>query len=113
VRAARSGNQPLADQTMHQLETLANGNRSRVIQSSWHGAAGALLMDQKKYEDAIAHLEEDQDNPLTMELLVQAYYQTLQTEKLNEMEGRLRAMNVPTMEQALVVPAIRAKRPNM
>jgi tetratricopeptide (TPR) repeat protein len=113
VRAGRSGSQALADQALHQLEQMANGSRNRVIQSSYQGAAGALLMEQKKYEDAIAHLEEDQDNPFTMELLVQAYYQTMQTEKLHDMEARLRGTNVPTMEQALVVPAIRAKRPNI
>ncbi len=113
VRASRSGNQPLADKSMHQLEALANGSRNRVIQSSYHGAAGTLLMDQKKYQDAIAHLEEDQDNPLTMELLVQAYYQTLQSDKLHDMEARLRGTNIATMEQALVVPAARAKRPEI
>src|SRR5580693_7890125 len=36
VRAARAGNQPLADQSLHQLEALANGNHNRVIQSSYH-----------------------------------------------------------------------------
>ena len=113
VRAAHAGNQPLTDQAMQQLEALANGSRNRVIQSSYHGAAGTLLMDQKKYEQAIAQLEEDQDNPLTLELLVQAYYETLQTEKLHQAEARLRGTNIPTMEQALVVPAARAKRPNM
>ena len=113
VRASHSGNQALADQTLHQLEALATGSRNRVIQSSYQGAAGALLMDQKKYEEAIGHLEEDQDNPLTMELLVQAYYQTMQTDKLHGMEARLRSTNVPTIEQALVVPALRAKRPNI
>jgi tetratricopeptide (TPR) repeat protein len=113
VRAAQAGNQPLANQALQQLETMANGNRNLVIQASYQGAAGALLMDQKKYEDAIPHLEEDSDNPLTMELLVQAYYQTMQTEKLHEVEARLRGTNVPTMEQALVVPAARAKRPNI
>ncbi len=65
----------------------------------------------KKYEDAIAHLEEDQDNPFTLELLVQAYYQTYQTDKLHEVEAKLRGTNMPTMEQALVVPAARARRP--
>ena len=113
LRAARSGNQPLADQALHRLEALADGSRNRVIQSSYHGVAGALLMDQKKYEDAIAQLEEDQDNPFTMELLVQAYYQTMRTDKLHEVEARLRGTNVPTMEQALVVPGVRAKRPNI
>jgi tetratricopeptide (TPR) repeat protein len=113
VRAARAGNQPLADKSLQQLEALANGGRNRVIQSSWHGAAGSLLMDQKKYLEAIAHLEEDRDNPFTMELLVQAYYQTAQTDKLHEAEAQLRGTNLPTMEQALVVPAIRSKRPHI
>ena len=111
VKAGRAGDQAQADKSLQQLEALAHGSRNRVIQSSWQGAAGTLLMDQKKYQDAIGHLEEDQDNPFTMELLVQAYYQTGQTDKLHELEAKLRGTNVPTMEQALVVPAVRAKRP--
>jgi tetratricopeptide (TPR) repeat protein len=111
VRAAHAGNATLAEKSLTELEALATGSRNRVIQSSYHGAAGTLLMDQKKYEDAIAHLEEDQDNPFTLELLVQAYYQAGQTEKLHETEAKLRGTNVPTMEQALVVPAARSKRP--
>jgi hypothetical protein len=111
VRAAHSGDQALADKSLRQLEALATGSRNRVIQSSWQGAAGTLLMDQKKYKEAIGNLEEDQDNPFTLELLVQAYYQTGQTDKLHEAEAKLRGTNVPTMEQALVVPAVRGKRP--
>ena len=111
VHASRAGNQSLAEKSLQQLEAMASGSRNRVILSSYQGAAGTLLMDQKKYQDAVAHLEEDQDNPFTMELLVQAYYQTEQTDKLHEIEAKLRGTNVPTMEQALVVPAARAKRP--
>jgi len=113
VREAHSGNPASADKSLKQLEALANGSRNRVIQSSYQGAAGALLIDQKKYQEAIAHLEEDQDNPFTLELLVQAYYQTSQPDKLHEVEVRLRGTNVPTMEQALVVPAARARRPTI
>ena len=113
VRAANAGDQSLADQSLQQLETMANGSRNRVIQSSYQGASGALLMQQKKYEDAIAHLEEDESNPFTMQQLVQAYYQTLETDKLHDMEARLRSTNVPTVEQAVVVPAIRAKQPSL
>ena len=80
---SHAGNQGLAEKSLKQLEKLAAGSRNRVIQSSYKGAAGTLLMDQKKFEEAIGNLEEDQDNPFTMELLVQAYYQTNQTEKLH------------------------------
>ena len=68
-------------------------------------------MDQKKYPEAISYLQEDQDNPFTLELLVQAYYQTSQPDKLHEVEVKLRATNVPTMEQALIVPVARSRRP--
>jgi tetratricopeptide (TPR) repeat protein len=111
VRASHMGNELLRDQSLKQLETMAAASRNRVIQSSHHGAAGSVLMDQKKYEDAIVHLEEDQDNPFTLELLARAYYQTNQPDKLHEVEAKLRGTNVPTMEQALVVPAARSRRP--
>ena len=113
VRAARAGNSALADKSLQQLEAMAGGSRNRVIQSSYNGAAGTLLMDQKKFDEAIAHLEEDEDNPFSIELLVQAYYQTNQSEKLAEAESKLRGTNVPTMEQALVVPAARLRRPEI
>jgi tetratricopeptide (TPR) repeat protein len=111
VREARAGDQTAADKTLAKLEAMATSSRNRVIQASYHGAAGTLLMDQKKYEDAIAHLEEDEDNPFTLELLVQAYYQDNQPDKLHEVEVRLRGTNMPTMEQALVVPAARGRKP--
>jgi tetratricopeptide (TPR) repeat protein len=110
VRESRMGDGLLRDQSLKQLETMAASSRNRVIQSSHHGAAGSVLIDQKKYEDAIAHLE-DQDNPFSMELLARAYYQTNQPDKLHEVEAKLRGTNVPTMEQALVVPAARSRRP--
>jgi len=113
VRAAHAGNKELADHSLKQLETMAASSRNRVIASSYNGAAGTLLVDQKKFDESIAYLEEDQDNPFTMELLVQAYYQTGQSDKLHEGEARLRGTNVPTMEQALVVPAARLKRPQI
>src|ERR1700685_4002772 len=88
VRAAHAGDQALADKSLKQLEAMAAGSRNRVIQSSYNGAAGTLLMeqakenqakldqasqddndkDQKKFEEAISYLEEDQDNPFTLEL---------------------------------------------
>jgi tetratricopeptide (TPR) repeat protein len=113
IRASRSGDAALADRSLKQLEKMASVSNDRTVQSSYNGAAGTLLMDQKKFAEAITFLEEDRDNPFTMELLVQAYYQTDQSDKLHEMEARLRGTNVPTMEQALVVPAARLRRPEI
>ena len=113
VRAAHAGNPALADRSLKQLEAMASGTRNRVIASSYNGAAGTLLIDQKKFEEAVTYLEEDQDNPFTMELLVQAYYQTNQSDKLHAIEAKLRGTNVATMEQAVVVPAVRLQRPQI
>jgi len=111
VRAARGGNPPLAE------SRCRNSRR-------WHTAAAiasAELLSRRRRHVADrpeeisrrdCALEEDQDNPFTLELLVQAYYQTSQIDKLHEAEAKLRGTNVPTMEQALVVPAVRAKRPS-
>lgn len=111
VRAAHSGNRGISDGALKKLEAMASKSRNKVIQSSYNGAAGSLLMDQKKYAEAITYLEEDENNPLSLELLVQAYYQTNQAEKLHEAEDKLRGTNVPTLEQALVVPAARQRTP--
>jgi tetratricopeptide (TPR) repeat protein len=113
VRAARAGDAELSGKALMQLQNLAATTTNRVVQSSYNGAAGTLLMDQKKFDEAIGHLEEDSENPFSMELLVQAYYETGQADKLHDMEAKLRGTNVATMEQALVVPAVRAKRPQI
>jgi tetratricopeptide (TPR) repeat protein len=112
VRADHAGNHELAAQTLQQLEALAGSTRSAVVQSSYHGAAGTLLMSQQKIQEAIVHLEEDEDNPYSLELLSRAYSITGAADKRHEIEVRLRASNAPTMEQALVVPAVRSRRPD-
>ena len=112
VRADHAGNHVLATLTLQQLETMAGSTRSAVVQSSYHGAAGTLLMGQQKVPEAIAHLEEDEDNPYSLELLSQAYSITGASDKRHEVEVKLRASNAPTMEQALVVPAVRSRRPD-
>ena len=112
VRAAHAGNTELAQKTLHQLETMAISSRNLVIQGSYHGAAGALLAAQEKWQDAIAHLEEDSDDPFSMQLLSRAYYEAGASDKMHEVEARLRSTNVPTIEQAVVVPAVRLQPPS-
>ena len=112
IRAAHAGNQELAQKCLKALETMASSSHNLVILSSYHGAAGALLAAQEKWQDAIAHLEEDHDDPFSMQLLSRAYYEAGANEKMHEVEERLRGTNVPTIEQAVVVPAARSQRPS-
>jgi tetratricopeptide (TPR) repeat protein len=112
VRAAHAGNQELAQKSLHTLEAMAASSRNLVIQSSYHGAAGALLASQEKWQDAIAHLEEDENDPSSMQLLSRAYYEAGASDKMHEVEERLRGTNVPTIEQAVVVPGVRLQKPS-
>jgi tetratricopeptide (TPR) repeat protein len=112
VRAEHAGNQELAQKSLHALETMAASSRNLVIQSSYHGAAGALLAAQEKWQDAIAHLEEDSNDPFSMQILSRAYYEAGASDKMHEVEERLRGTNVPTIEQAVVVPAVRSQKPS-
>jgi tetratricopeptide (TPR) repeat protein len=111
VRASHAGNLEVAQKALQALETLANGSRNLVIQSSYHGAEGAMLVSQEKWQDAIANLEEDRDDPFSMQLLSRAYYEAGASDKMHEVEARLRGTNVPTIEQAVVVPAARMQKP--
>jgi tetratricopeptide (TPR) repeat protein len=112
VRAAHAGNQELAQTSLHTLEAMASNSRNLVIQSSYHGAAGALLASQEKWQDAIAHLEEDDNDPWSMQLLSRAYYEAGESAKMHSIEERLRGTNIPTIEQAVIVPGARLQRPS-
>jgi tetratricopeptide (TPR) repeat protein len=111
IRADHAGNNELADKSLKQLENMASTTRDQVVQSAYHGAAGAVLAAKSKYDDAIPHLEEDQDDPFSLELLSKAYYEAGASDKMHEVEAKLRGTNVPTIEQALVVPAARSRKP--
>jgi 3-oxoacyl-[acyl-carrier-protein] synthase III len=87
---------------------MASQSRSQIIQLAFHDAAGAVLVEQGKYADAINHLEEDTENPEAMLLLYKAYKETGAQENAKVLAKRLAGMNEPTVEQALVVPQFRA-----
>jgi lipopolysaccharide biosynthesis regulator YciM len=111
VRARRelqSSDRTAAVKSVLQLQTLAASSRSEVVQRSYHAAAGALAMGQGNYTQAVAHLEEDQNNPLSLELLWQAYEKTGAREQAAALRSDVAALNDPTLEQALVGPQLRA-----
>jgi tetratricopeptide (TPR) repeat protein len=96
-----------APNTVLQLETMAQTSRSQVIQLCYHGAAGALLVAQGKFAEAIPHLEEGGADPESMRLLWRAYTSTGATSEAQAIASKLAALNLPTVEQALVVPQFR------
>ena len=106
-RAAESNSMEAASKAVAQLESMASQSRSQVIQLAYHSAAGAVLVEQGKYAEAIPHLEEDTEGPESMRLLWKAYRQTGAQEDAKLLAARLAGINEPTVEQALVVPQFR------
>jgi tetratricopeptide (TPR) repeat protein len=96
-----------ASRDVSQLTAMAEKSRTLAIQLSYHGAAGAVLMAQQKFAEAIPHLEEGATDPESMRLLWQAYTSTGATSEAQGIAAKLAAMNLPTVEQALVVPQFR------
>jgi hypothetical protein len=108
VRASQNKSMDAAAKSVAQLEAMASQSRSQIIQLAYHDAAGAVLIEQGKYAEAIPHLEEDTDNPEALLLLYKAYQQTGAQEDAKILAKRLAGKNEPTVEQALVVPQFRA-----
>jgi len=108
ARLAEIEDMDSANKTVSQLEAMAGKSRSQIIQLCYHGAAGATLVAQGKYAEAISHLQEDSADPLSMRLLWRAYSSTGATSDARAVAAKLAGLNMPTVEQALVVPQFRA-----
>jgi hypothetical protein len=80
------------------------------IQRTYAGAAGTLLLAQKKYRDAVGQLEQDFINPMSMKLLVTAYQKSGAKDKAEECRKRLLDFKIPMVEEALTVFAFRAQQ---
>ncbi len=104
-----AGQKGVAHGALAELEKMAGSGSSVSIQRTYCGAAGTLLVAQQKYKAAIPYLEEDYINPLSMKLLVTAYRKTRSTAKAEALGKKLLDWKIPTIEEALAVPAFRAQ----
>src|SRR5262249_29981749 len=111
VQATRSSDaqeMDAAQKAVQALQTMAETSRSEVVQLWYHAASGAVLVAQGKFAEAISHLEDASEDPSSMRLLWRAYNSTGASSKAQAIASKLAALNLPTVEQALVVPQFRA-----
>ncbi|HLJ28231.1 MAG TPA: tetratricopeptide repeat protein [Candidatus Angelobacter sp.] len=101
--ALQNGDMDAVGANLKRLQDLASSNPDSVIQASFHGASGAVLVSQGKYEDAISQLEEDQRSPFSLRGLAVAYEKTGDKDKAARITARLAGFNEPLIEQAIVV----------
>ena len=105
--ALETGNKEMMASTLAHLARMSGNSNDKIIDSAYHGAAGAVMFSGHKYTDAIAHLEEDANNPFSLQLLAEAYQETGDVSEAHRTTETLANFNDPTVEQALVVPAFR------
>jgi tetratricopeptide (TPR) repeat protein len=98
-----------AQEALTELEQLAGSSASIAIQRTYNGARGAFLVSHQQYKAAIPYLQEDYMNPVSMRLLVIAYRKTRATAEAAALTHKLIEWRIPTIEEALVVPAFRAE----
>jgi tetratricopeptide (TPR) repeat protein len=109
-QAIRHGHVGLADKIFSQLKKIDEESHNPNIDLSFHASAGMVLAAKHKWLEAIPHLEEDANDPFSMELLVTAYRMAGLPAKSERTARDLLALNTASVEQALVVPQFRAKK---
>jgi tetratricopeptide (TPR) repeat protein len=109
-RAVRDGDQARAQALLKKLSDLAAANADDLIEVAYAGAAGAVYMAQGKYKEAASDFQGDPGNAVSMRGLVEAYEKSGQHEDAAKTASALAALNVPLIEQAVVVPDFRKHR---
>lgn len=105
--AVKAGNRQSVHSLLARLAEMSASSNDQLIETAYHGAAGAALFSQHKYDEAIRHLEEDKDNPLSLKLLAAAYQKIGYGAGAKRTSETLANLIDPSLEQALVVPAFR------
>jgi len=109
LRAAHDGNLSLAGVAVAKLSQMSESSHDQLIALAYHGAAGALLVAQGKYEDALSQLEEDDRNLNSLKLMVIANQNSGHSDTADQISKKLANWNEPTLEHALVTPEFRPK----
>ncbi|HEY2359965.1 MAG TPA: hypothetical protein VGK36_02530, partial [Candidatus Angelobacter sp.] len=98
-----------AQKLLAELQKMASSG-SISIQRTYSGAAGTVLLAQKKYHDAAAELEQDFMNPVSIRLLITADQKANAKGPAEEWRVKLLDWKIPTVEEALVVPVYKTQQ---
>jgi tetratricopeptide (TPR) repeat protein len=105
--AVKAGKLDEARAIVARLSEQSDSSNDKLVDLAYQGAAGTVSFSEGKYDEAISHLEEDVNNPLSLKLLAEAYQKIGYSAGAKRTDETLSNLNDPTLEQALVVPAFR------
>ncbi len=105
--AVNAGKIEVAQATVKLLGNMAQTSRSAPVQAAYHSANGAVLFAQGDYAGAIAELQEDPQNPLSLQLLSAAQAKAGQAADARKTLETLAAISDERMETAVAAPPAR------
>jgi tetratricopeptide (TPR) repeat protein len=106
--AARAGLKDEVEKSLEPLSVMARTSRSYIVQRAYHSAKGASLLMQEKYDAAIQELDDDAQNPLSLQLLADAQNKMGQAAEAQKTLTTLAAISDERVETAVAVPQARA-----
>lgn len=106
--AVNAGKSDVAQAALKLLAEMAQTSRSIPVQNSYHSANGAVLLAQGDYAGAITELQEDAQNPLSLQLLAEAQAKAGETADAHKTLATLAAISDERVETAFAAPPARA-----
>jgi predicted Zn-dependent protease len=109
VRSLHAGNPAMADVCIRVMEQKYESTENEFIAGQLHALRGAWLVEQKKFTEAIAELEQTGDDAFSMELLARAKRESGDATGADAALRQLLAIHSSTMDAVLVVEPLRQK----
>jgi tetratricopeptide (TPR) repeat protein len=106
--AARAGMPSSARRPAEALSVMAETSRSELIQRAYHSANGAAMLSRGEYAKAIPELQEDPQNPLSLQLLATAQDKAGHADDARKTLETCAAISDERVETALASPQARA-----
>jgi tetratricopeptide (TPR) repeat protein len=98
----RAGRVQDAKAALDRLTAIANKNRNDVVQRSYHAAAGALLLAEGKFAEAVPELQEDRGNAFSHRDLIVALEKSGNREQASVERAAFKAQHRVLVEDAIV-----------
>jgi predicted Zn-dependent protease len=109
VRSLHAGNPAMADVCIRVMEQKYESTENEFIADQLHALRGAWLLQQRKYAEAIAELEQTGDDAFSLNLLARARRESGDTIGADAALRQLLAIHSSTMDAVLVVEPARQK----
>jgi tetratricopeptide (TPR) repeat protein len=106
--AANAGKTDVAQAALALLRDMAENSRSTPVQNAFHSASGAVLFAQGDYAGASSELQQDPQNPLSLQLLAEAQTKAGQAADAQKTLATLAAISDERVETAFAAPQARA-----